>query len=322
MITTSLEAAFLILAVEFGIIATVITFFAYRGARTVEAKSTEQATELVSKVSNTEDARSLALQTVFKEKYQFEGDELTAVVDEFMQREKAFYNAVVGAFLGRGTTKISDLNDELTKVVAPWISITPKNMVDKGTAESLEQAKSQAETELCETKQVLEKMMAEYNRAFNIEPEEDLAADVGKNEHASSDDALLSVDLSDDNELDDDHQEDPSTAAVAMAEGAPQERVDSPVASNPTTDMIEELADDDDDEPVYTENAEDVQSSDGEADDPGLISDMIEELDDDDDIAEVVETPQTQAGKPMTADDLDELMESLETDPVDEAETA
>jgi hypothetical protein len=133
MITTSLEAALLILTIEFGLLAGVVTFSAYRGAHSVEAESAAQATELVSKVSNTEDTRRTALETVFKDKYQFEGDELGAAVDEFMQREKAFYNAVVGAFLGRGNSKISDLKDELTKIVAPWISITPKNMVDKGT---------------------------------------------------------------------------------------------------------------------------------------------------------------------------------------------
>ena len=206
MITTSLEAALLILTIEFGLLAGVVTFFAYRGARSVEAESAAQATELVSKVSNTEDTRRTALETVFKDKYQFEGDELGAAVDEFMQREKAFYNAVVGAFLGRGNSKISDLKDELTKIVAPWISITPKNMVDKGTAESLAQAKSGVEQELGETKQVLEKVMAEYNRAFQIDPSDDVDAqatnsgssDASMGEAKEMDDVHFSVDLSDD----------------------------------------------------------------------------------------------------------------------------
>ena len=325
MITTSLEAALLILTVEFGVLVAAITFFAYRGARTVEAESTAQAIELVRKVANTEDARSLALQTVFKEKYQFEGDELTAVVDEFMQREKAFYNAVVGAFLGRGSTKISDLNDELTKVVAPWISITPKNMVDRGTAESLAQAKSKAESELGETKQVLEKMMAEYNRAFHIEPDEDSAADVEDggspdatiNESEQTDDVLFSVDLADDDKPDGEDQDDSPTVVDDISEAAAEASVDS----EPTTDTIKEPADDDDVAAV-AQSAEDPQSTGDEVEDPGLISDVIEELDDDDDIVAVAETPQAEANKPMTADDLDDLMESLEADPLDEIETA
>lgn len=310
MITTSLEAGLLILTVEFGILAAVITYFAYRGARTVEAESTAQATELVSKVSNTEDARKVALQTVFKEKYQFEGDELTAVVDEFMQREKAFYNAVVGAFLGRGSKKISDLNDELTKVVAPWISITPKNMVDRETAESLAQEKSQVETELGETKQVLEKMIAEYNRAFRIDPSEQSATDITDqgspeedlNKTEDTSDGSLNVELAGDDEQD---------QATAAAEAGAAADPDS------TSDTIEEL--DDDDIVVAADALDGPQSTAEKTSDKGLITDMIEELDDDDEIAAVAEAP---VDKPMTADDLDDLMESLETEISDEIETA
>jgi len=169
MITSSLEISLLILTLEFALIAVVIAFYSYRGVRTVEAETTADATELVNKVVETEESRRSALETIFKVKYQYEGDELASMVDEFMQREKAFYNAVVGAFLGRDKNKLSDLNDELTKVVAPWISMTPKNMVDSKEAVSLAETNSRLETELVETKEVLEEMIAEYNRAFRIE---------------------------------------------------------------------------------------------------------------------------------------------------------
>ena len=362
MITTSLEAALLILTIEFGLLAGVVTFFAYRGARSVEAESVAQATELVSKVSNTEDTRRTALETVFKDKYQFEGDELGAAVDEFMQREKAFYNAVVGAFLGRGNSKISDLNDELTKIVAPWISITPKNMVDKGTAESLAQAKSEVEQELGETKQVLEKMMAEYNRAFQIDPSDDVDAqatnsgssDASMDEAKEMDDVHFSVDLSDDKndqhaavdvsndaavganestkigvdstaepvavadtveELD--HDE---IVAVAAAVEPAAEKAGDPGLAN---DMIEELDDDDEaPDPGLVSNMIEELGADDEAPDPGLVSDMIEELDDDDDTPAVEAALAAEASKPMTSDDLDELMESLESDATNETETA
>ncbi len=68
MITTSLEVAFLILAVEFGLLAIAISIFLYRGARTAEAETAADATELVSKVSNTEDSRRTALETIFRDK--------------------------------------------------------------------------------------------------------------------------------------------------------------------------------------------------------------------------------------------------------------
>ena len=169
MITGSLEIALFILTIEFALIAIAVAFYSYRGVRTVEAETTTDATELVNKVVETEESRRSALKTIFKMQYHYEGDELTAMVDEFMQREKAFYNAVVGAFLGRDKNKLSDLNDELTKVVAPWISMTPKNMVDPKEAESLTVENSRLEMELLETKEVLERMIAEYNRTFHVE---------------------------------------------------------------------------------------------------------------------------------------------------------
>jgi len=321
MITTSLEAALLVLTIEFGVLAVTIAFFSYRGARTVEAETTADATELVSKVSNTEDARRVALQTVFKDKYQFDGDELTAAVDEFMQREKAFYNAVVGAFLGRGTNRISNLNDELTKVVAPWISITPKNMVDKETVESLAADKTQVEGELSETKQVLDKMMAEYNRAFRIDPSDQStpAATSDEAEDQDSDDILFSVDLADDDtpehkdaDLEASHILEDDDEVVEDADTV--EKVpDDPVL---VSDMIEELDEDD--------VAIEVQSSDTSSDKdeaPELVSQIIEELDDDD-IEVTAESAVDSADKPMTADDLDELMESLEIETQDETEPA
>ncbi len=207
MITSSLEVALFILTIEFALIAIAITFYSYRGARAVEAENTADATELVSKVAETEESRRSALETIFKVKYQYEGDELTAMVDEFMQREKAFYNAVVGAFLGRDKNKLSDLNDELTKVVAPWISMTPKNMVDSKEAASLAATNSRLEMELVETKEVLEQMIEEYNRTFHTEkpmkdtgstqqdtPVEDATEEIEETVAAESEDAVENTD--------------------------------------------------------------------------------------------------------------------------------
>jgi len=275
MITTSLETALLILTVEFAFLAAAIAFFSYRGARTAEAETVADATSLVSKVSSTEDSRRTALETVFKEKYQYEGDELGEAVEEFMQREKAFYNAVVGAFLGRGKNKISDLSDELTKVVAPWISITPKKMLDAGSAESLVAEKSQLETELGETKQVLEKMISEYNRAFRVESGEQAAPAV---ESGRMDDEMAEIE---------DIEDDATSADSAV-----------PSADIDLSDAVED------------------------EDDPGLAMAMIEELDDATAADPAAETPIERAEKPMTADDLDDLMQSLESEPLDDVETA
>ena len=294
MITTSLEIALLILTVEFGLLAIAISLFSCRGARTAEAEMTADATELVSKVSNTEDSRRIALETVFRDKYQYEGDELDATVDKFMAREKAFYNVVVGTFLGHGKNKISNLNDELTKVVAPWISIMPKKMLDAEAAGSLVAEKSQMEAELGETKQVLEKMISEYNRAFRIEATEKATVDASPRD--PKDDEMAEIeDIGD-----------PLPSVDLTTDASTRSNDESSVSTQPDEDAMARVVDID----INVE----------EADDPGLVSAMIDEFDEE--LEAVAQTPVDRADKPMTADDLDDLMESLESEPFDDVQPA
>lgn len=302
MITTSLELALLILSVEFGLLAVAITFFSYRGTRSAEAESTAEASELVSKISNTEEARRTALETVFRDKYQFEGDELTEAVDEFMAREKAFYNAVVGAFLGRGKNKISDLNDELTKVVAPWISITPKKMVDADTAQALAAQKSELESELGETKQVLEKMISEYNRAFRVESGGAAAAAPSASD--SIDDEMYEI-----GDIDDDAGDAGATDDELLSFNLGGEGDDATPAQSPAPDES------------AAPGSKDIELSEEEASDSDLVSATIDDLEDDPEV-DAAATLVDRADKPMTADDLDDLMQSLESESIDDVETA
>tara|TARA_R110002096_G_scaffold32768_11_gene95133 strand:+ start:141 stop:1112 length:972 start_codon:yes stop_codon:yes gene_type:complete len=323
MITTTFEAAFAILAVEFALLAPLAVFFSLRGRRNVEAATTSEATELVTKVADTEDARRTALQTVFREKYRYEDSELEQAVEEFMQREKAFYNAVVGAVLGRGDSKISDINDELTKVVAPWISLTPKNMVAAESVEAVATEKDRIEIELGNTKETLEKMIAEYNRAFlreaekdkaeaeaeanpsvDDEPEPDVADELEELDYKTEelhdlDDVLAAIEAK---------KSDPGTAAAGAAA----------VAEPPSGSIVN--LDDDDDEAVDPEAefaGELAAAVVEEADAPEELE-SLEELDDD----VLGDLPPKRGDKQMTANDLDELMESLDADGADETESA
>ncbi|MDA0822702.1 MAG: hypothetical protein O3C28_09795 [Proteobacteria bacterium] len=305
MITTTLEATLLILTIEFSLLAIGITYFTFRGARSVESKSNAQATELVSKVSATADERRSALQTVFREKYQIDEASLETTVDEFMEREKAFYNAVVGVFLGRGDHKISDLNDELTKVVAPWISITPNNLVASAVVDSIAAEKSQVEAELDDTKKVLEKMIDEYNRAFRLSPEAENPSTVVADNDAPSverDEALLSISLDDDD-------------------------TEEVVAQDGLAGSSETFA-----------NQGDPKTSDGTPDNEGIDLSAIEQLTEDVEFATEIPGSGTQpdpdienqsnsesASDPsqemMSAEDLDELMDGLEAESSPELES-
>lgn len=328
MITTTLEAALVILAIEFALLAPLAVFFTLRGARSVEAATTSEATELVAKVADTEDARRSALETVFREKYNYEGDELDKAVDEFMQREKAFYNAVVGAVLGRGDSKISEINNELTKVVAPWISLTPKNMVDAKSVAAVTTAKDQIEIELGQTKETLEKMIAEYNRAFQREAERKEADDAKDAETETADavednaEAEVGDDLDElDYKTEELHDLDDVLAAIeakkADTDTDTEGSADPDGSTNPDPDPETPSA-----EPEPSD--ESIVNLDEDDDEMVDEADSVDELEAlealDDDIPD--DTPAERADKPMTADDLDELMESLDADGVDEKESA
>ncbi|TDJ61128.1 MAG: hypothetical protein E2O36_06675 [Proteobacteria bacterium] len=272
MITTSLEVGLLVLTLEFGLLCIAIAYYLYSRARGVEVSTVSEASELILNVTDSEDNRRLALQTVFTDNYNFEGDELDTAVNEFIQREKAFYNAVVGAFLGRGENKITDLKEEMTKVIAPWISMTPRNMVTAETADALAAEKSELEAELADTKKVLDEMMSEYNRAF-------------RTEHTLDGDSEEPQSASLDNEI---------------------EEIDAVVDDASSVDIATTAAPDT------------VSDTTGESnDDAGPASDANAQEDEQPE-TEVDETPLSQADKTMTADDLDDLMESLDVESVDD----
>ncbi len=173
MAFTTLELAFLVLAVEFAVIAMVILFLSMKGRRGEEAAVAADAKQLERSVDRTEESRHDALATILRENYHFNDSEIDNTVKEFADRERAFYNTLVGIYLGRSEKKLKDVPDELAKVVAPWVSVTPKNTIDPAQVEALtsENANLTDENsvlhqELTSTKQVMEELMAEYNAAF------------------------------------------------------------------------------------------------------------------------------------------------------------
>ncbi len=166
-LTTSLEVGLLILIVEFAGVAGAILFVALRRGRHTENSQTSEISSLVSKVAATTDARREALSAIISETYQFEADETERVVSDFIERERAFYNAMIGVHLGRGGKTLADVPAELTKVVAPWLRLTPKNMVSADAVEALATENSALNQELSSTKRVLDELMDEYNAAFH-----------------------------------------------------------------------------------------------------------------------------------------------------------
>jgi len=188
---TSIEAGLLFLCVEFGLLACGIAFLTLRHGRHVERHQVAQVAGLVQKVDGTTEARRAALSAVVAETYRFEPEETEKVVTDFIERERAFYNAMIGVHLGRSGKSLEDVPAELTKVVAPWLRLTPKHMIPADTVTALENANSVLNQELANTKRVLDEMMEEYNAAFH--KEQQLARAEGTTAPADSHD-LLSID--------------------------------------------------------------------------------------------------------------------------------
>lgn len=164
---TTLEVSGIILTVEFALIACSVLLVMLLRSHTEVKKDHADAGALLERVENTEQSRREALSFVFEDTYNLEGEELESTVSEYLEREKAFYSAMLNIYLQRKGEKLHNLPEELTKVLAPLVHLTPQNMVDADMLGSLETEKAALATELDETKSTLNQLMDEYNAAFD-----------------------------------------------------------------------------------------------------------------------------------------------------------
>lgn len=211
MTFTTLELTLAILAAEFALAAVVFATLLWRRGRQQQAAAVASVDALVSSVTQAEAPRRDALLALLRETYRFDGEESARVVSDFIEREQAFYNMLIGVHLGRGGKTLADVPAELTRLVAPWLSLTPRGTADEAAVADLESRNSALSAELDETKRVLDDLMDEYSAAFlrggdaasapNFDPapetampeEEPLARTAGSLREVSGD-QLLSMD--------------------------------------------------------------------------------------------------------------------------------
>ncbi len=167
MILTTLEIAALIVALEFAVLAWAGPVLLLRRRTRSASAEAEGAATLLAEVENKMPSRREALTTIFASTYQLEGDELEAKIEEFVEREQAFYQVMTSVYLDRDPERLKEIPEELTKVISPWIRMTPKNMVDASSLDELATANSALNAELDETKRSMDELMAEYVAAFN-----------------------------------------------------------------------------------------------------------------------------------------------------------
>jgi len=166
VISTTLELALLALCAEFALLCVGLVFLQLRGKRQHAATTLASVSSLVSTVEQADAPRREALLTVLRETYRFDDEKAEQVVSDFIEREHAFYNALIGVHLGRGGKTLADVPAEVTRLVAPWLRLTPSKVVDESAVEALQTQNLALTNQLAETKQVLDDLMSEYSAAF------------------------------------------------------------------------------------------------------------------------------------------------------------
>lgn len=281
---STLEAALLFLCVEFALLAIALACVQLRGGKRRQTTTLDNVTSLVSTVEQAEAPRREALLAVLRETYRFDADKAEQVVSDFIEREHAFYNALIGVHLGRGGKTLADVPAEVTRLVAPWLRLTPQKLVDESAVAALQTQNLALTNQLAETKQVLDDLMSEYSAAFLR----------GKTEPMIrvDDDAAAPV-------------QDVTLADEEFAPTGPPPLGDVPDDELLSMDDITELAD----APLRAHLVEDDAPATAAVDDDafGFAQNVID-LDSDDDPALADAPP------PLSQSDLDALMDNLGLD--------
>lgn len=174
---TTLEISALILAGEFAIVAWVILFMTMRHQHKRIHEDHAHAGAVMRRLETDEFSRRDALTSLFESTYHLEGEDLAAKVDEYVAREKAFYNAMLSLYLSRDGAKLKQIPEELAKILTPWVEMTPTGMIEASEVSDLENEKAALATELASTKDTLEQLMDEYMAAFKKSQEAEQTAE-------------------------------------------------------------------------------------------------------------------------------------------------
>ncbi|MGE3772492.1 MAG: hypothetical protein AB7I32_06165 [Gammaproteobacteria bacterium] len=278
-----LEVALLFLCVEFAGLALALAFLQLRGGKRQQRTTLENVTSLVSTVEQAAEPRREALLTVLRETYRFDDEKAEQVVTDFIEREHAFYNALIGVHLGRGGKTLADVPAEVTRLVAPWLRLTPSKLVDESAVEALQTQNLALSNQLAETKQVLDDLMSEYSAAFMR----------GKTE------PMVRVDA----------EESPPAAELTLADEELAPAGPAPLGEVPDDELLsmDDVGDLAAPEPPALAHADAMDDAD-DADEDDAFAHNVIDLDGDDDPALVDAPP------PLSQSDLDALMDNLGLD--------
>ncbi|MBK1648234.1 hypothetical protein [Rhabdochromatium marinum] len=191
---TTLELASLIMSAEFALASAVILFVVRRRQRRAAADQHSQTADLKSTVQGELPSRRESLTKLFQSNAQLKGRKLTTTVDTFLAREQAFYDAMLNIHLNENGKSLRDIPDELRKVLSPWAELQANTNQEVTALGDLRTENAELGEQLQHNKEVIERLLEEYNATFNRFQKSDDDDDNNKGAEADAEEAAPAVD--------------------------------------------------------------------------------------------------------------------------------
>jgi hypothetical protein len=163
---TTIELTSLILAFEFALVGIVAFFIMRRRQQKNQLIQQNNVEAMHQEIAVQEPSRRERLKTLFQTRYSLDDDSIDEKVEEYILREKAFYNAMLSIYLQEDGKSLKDVPEELAKVIAPWAELLPKGTVAPEEFSQLQTENVRLNSELVETKETIDRLVDEYKAAF------------------------------------------------------------------------------------------------------------------------------------------------------------
>ena len=171
--SNEIEILLIVVGVEVIVVFALLTGFLIR--RNMKGKKADvlAAGELVKNVQQNESGRRESLLQVFRECYSMEEEELNLAVDEFLNRERAFYKTMISVYVNHDAEEFSKMSVALQDMVKPYsdLALSADPIEDNEKLEALQQQNEELGKELNDSKKVMDELLSEYSATFDKEGE-------------------------------------------------------------------------------------------------------------------------------------------------------
>ncbi|MFK8066818.1 MAG: hypothetical protein AB8D52_01075 [Gammaproteobacteria bacterium] len=178
----TLQTLLIITAAEIGFVLLSLCIFLIWRKVKAKKEDLKAVKDLVENVKEIEPNRRESLLKVFGECYDMEENELNTAVDEFLNRERAFYKTMISVYVDRDAKEFSKLSGALVEMVKPYsdLALSAELSTDSEELEALQEQNKELSKELDESKKVMDELLTEYSATFDKEGEGTTAESIQK----------------------------------------------------------------------------------------------------------------------------------------------